>query len=170
MMINPGSALQAAVSGMPWYLSLAVSALAFGLFFLQTGLDLHKTGQKGLDFVIVATGTGALYGLTVIPLLAVIIWCILRLARSGKSIGWTVSSFCLSYSGALIFGISGLLFSLLLGWRTSIAFGVTGVLWATGPIIISIRQMSGGNSALSILLATLAGVAILFTWSFFGQI
>jgi len=34
-----------------------------------------------------------------------------------------------------------------LGCRTSIAFGVTGVLWATGPIIMSIREMSGGKSA-----------------------
>lgn len=169
MMISPGSILRSAISGIPWFLSVAVSALAFGLFFLQTGLDLYKTGQKGLEFVIISAATGAFYGLTIIPLLATIIWLILKLAGSDKSIAWAISSFCLSYSGTLIFGVCGLFFSLVLGWRTSIAFGVTGVLWATGPIIVSIRQMNA-NSAFSIPLATLAGVVILFTWSFFGRI
>lgn len=170
MMISPGSALKSAISGIPWFFSLAVSAAAFGLFFVQTGLDLYKTGQKGLNFVFLSAGAGAVYDVTVIPLLGALIWCILKLAKSDKSVGWAVSSFCLSYSGALIYGICGLLFSIFLGWRTSIAFGVTGVLWATGPIIASIREMTGGKMTLGIPLATIVGAAVLFSWSLFSRI
>lgn len=170
MMISPGSALKTAISGIPWFFSLAVSALAFGLFFLQTGFDLYKTGQKDLSFALMSAGAGAVYGLTVIPLLGVIIWSILKLLKSEKNMKWAVSSFCLSYSGALIYGILGIIFSFLFGWKTAISFGVTGVLWATGPLIVSIREMAGGKSVLSITLATLVGAAVLFSWSFFGQL
>ncbi|KJS21673.1 MAG: hypothetical protein VR72_09250 [Clostridiaceae bacterium BRH_c20a] len=170
MMISPATALKSAVAGIPWFFSLGVSALAFAFFFMQTGLDLYKTGQKGLQFVMLSAGAGIVYGITVIPLLGAIIWVILKLTKSDKSIGWAISSFCLSYSGALIYGICGILFSFVFGWKTSIAFGVTGVLWATGPIIMSIREMTGGKSTLSIPLATIAGAVVLFTWSFFGKI
>lgn len=170
MMISPASVLKSAILGIPWFFSLAVTAVAFGLFFLQTGLDLYKTGQKSIEFAILSAGAGVVYGITVIPLLGALIWCILKLAKSDKSIGWAISSFCLSYSGALIYGICGLIFSFLIGWRTSIAFGVTGVLWATGPIIVSIREMTGGKSVFSIPLATFVGIVVLFTWSFFGRI
>lgn len=170
MMISPGSILKSAMGNIPWFFSLAVSALAFGLFFWQTGLDLYKTGQKELSFAVLAAGAGALYGLTVIPLLGAIIWVILKAAKSDKSLRWAVSAFCLSYSGALVYGLLGLLFAVFLGWKTSIAFGVTGVLWATGPLIVSIREMTGGKNVLSITLATLAGLVVLFTWSIFGRI
>ena len=170
MMINPSSVLKSAVSGVPWFFSLIVSAVAFGLFFLQTGLDLYKTGQKGLGFVILSAGTGAIYGASVIPLLGMIIWCILKLAKSAKTLSWAISSFCLSYSGALIYGISGILFSIVLGWKTSVAFGVTGVLWAIGPMIITIREMTEGKNKMSIPIASVVSGIVLVSWSFFGQI
>lgn len=170
MMISPGATLKTAVTGLPWFFSLLVSGLAFLLFFIQTGLDLYKTGQQGIGFVLLSAGAGAVYGITIIPFLGLLIWLVLKAAKCEKGPGWAVSSFCLSYSGALIYGIMGLVFSLALGWRTSIAFGVTGVLWATGPIIAGIREMTAGKNALGILLSTLAGAAVLFSWSFFGTI
>lgn len=170
MMISPAAAIKTAVSGIPWFFSLLVSGLAFGLFFLQTGLDLYKTGQKEFVFALLSAGAGIVYGVIIIPILAAFIWIVLKIAKTDKSLGWAISSFCLSYSGALIYGVCGLAFSLLLGWRTSVAFGVTGVLWATGPIIMSIREMSGGKSILSIPLATIAGAAILFSWSYLGKL
>src|SRR5690606_8065461 len=128
MMINPAGALSGALSN-KWYLSVAVSALAFGLFFIQTGLDLYKTGQKDMSFVLFSVGTGIVYGLLVIPLLAAVIWIILKAVKTDKNLMETISSFCLSYSGALVYGVLGIIFSLALDWKTSVAFGVTGVLW-----------------------------------------
>lgn len=169
MMMNPAGALKGALSGR-WYLSVAVSSLAFGLFFIQTGLDMYKTGQKELSFVLLSVGTGMAYGLVVIPLISVFMWVILKAARTDKSLLQAVSAFCLSYSGALIYGILGLIISLTMGWKTSIAFGATGVLWAIGPMMFTIRELTGGKNALSVSLATLVGAAVLFSWSVFGNL
>jgi len=170
MMLNPAAVLKSSLSGTPWYFSLGVSASAFGLFFLQTGLDLYRTGQQTLGFALGAAGVGALYGVALVPLLAVLTWLPLRALKTDKPLTWAIASFCLSYSGALVYGLMGLLFSLLWGWKTAVAFGVTGVLWATGPLIVAIREMTGGNNALSVCFATLAGVTVLLTWSVFGRI
>ena len=170
MMISPAAALKSAVSGFPWFLSLAVSGLAFGLFFLQTGLDLYKTGQKGFGFVVLSGFSGVLYGVVFIPLVGALVWIILKLAKNDKDIKWSVSSFCLSYSGALVYGILGLIFSIVFAWKTSVAFGVTGVLWATGPMILAIREMTEGNNKISIPIATVVGAVVLLSWSLFGQI
>jgi hypothetical protein len=170
MMVSPAKALKSSVAKVPWYFSIAVSASAFGLFFFQTGFDLYRTGQKGFGFALLSAGTGVVYGLVVIPLLGVILWIILKALKTEKDIGWAISSFCLSYSGALIYGILGILFSIAFEWRTAIAFGVTGVLWATGPIIATIREMTNDKSVLGIVLATLVGVVVLFTWSLFAAL
>lgn len=170
MMLNPAAILKSTLADIPWFFSLAVSALAFALFFLQTGLDLYRTGQKQMVFALGSAGAGAVYGMSVIPILGAAVWALLKMAKTDKPIGWAVSSFCLSYSGALVYGLVGLLFSLLWGWKTSVAFGVTGVLWATGPLIVAVREMTGGNTALSVFFATVAGLVVLLTWSVFGQI
>lgn len=169
MMVNPSGTLKNSVFSTKWYLSAVISALAFGLFFMQTGLDLYKTGQKGADFVLLSAGVGAVYGLIVIPAVALFVWIVLKLSKSDKNITWAVSSFCLSYSGALIYGISGLIFSLALGWKTSVAFGVTGVLWATGPMIIAIRDMTQGKNVLSVPISTFVSAFVLFSWSLYGS-
>ncbi len=170
MMLNPAFVVKSSLSRIPWYFSVLVSALAFFLFFLQTGLDLYKTGQQGLAFVFWSAGAGVAYGALVIPFLGILLWLVLKLAKAEKGMSWAVSSFCLSYSGALVYGILGLLFSLFLGWRTSMAFGVTGVLWATGPLITAVREMTGGKTALAVVLSSLVGTVVLYTWSFFGRV
>lgn len=170
MMINPSGTIKNALLSTKWYLSVAVSALAFGLFFGQTGLDLYKTGQKGWDFVLISGTIGILYGLIIIPFLCFFIWTLLKVSKGKNSIKETVSAFCLSYSGALIYGLFGLVFSLVLGWKTSIAFGVTGVLWAIGPMIITIRNLTEGKNALGIPIATAVGVLVLISWSIFGNL
>lgn len=170
MMINPSGTIKGALLSTKWYLSVGVSALAFALFFGQTGLDLYKTGQKGWDFLLMSGIIGLLYGLIIIPLLGLFIWTLLKLSKGEGTVKETVSVFCLSYSGALIYGLIGMIFSLILGWKTSIAFGVTGVLWAIGPMIITIRNLSGGKNALSIPIATAVGVVVLLSWSIFGNL
>lgn len=170
MMINPGGTLKNSLLTTRWYFSVAVSAVAFGLFFGQTGFDLYKTGQKGLEFVLLTSAIGLAYGLLAIPLIGFFIWTVLKLFKGERKIKDTVSAFCLSYSGALIYGLIGLVFSLALGWKTSVAFGVTGVLWAIGPMIITIRDLTGGRNALSVPIATTVGIAVLISWSVLGNI
>ena len=167
MMISPGSAVKGAMSGIPWFFSAIVSALAFGMFFLQTGLDLYKTGQKGFSYLLMSGGVGVLYGLIGIPLVGILIWVILKAMKTDKAMKSAISSFCLSYSGALVYGMLGLFFSLALGWKTSVAFGVTGVLWAIGPMIITIRELTGGKNVLSIPIATIVSAVVLVSWSLF---
>ncbi len=169
MMISPGSVIKESMRGRQWYLGLIVSGLAFALFFMQTGLDLFKTGQKGFDFVLLSAGSGALYGVLVIPLLGTMVWLILKMMKNDKSLSWAVASFCLSYSGALVYGLSGIFFSLVFGWKTSMAFGVTGVLWAIGPMMVGLREMSGGKTGLGVLLATLVGSLVLVSWTLLGN-
>lgn len=168
MMINPKEAMKGAISGTKWYLSLLVSGLAFGLFFLQTGLDLYKTGQKGVGYVILSAGAGFAYGFLAIPLISVVAWVVLKAAKSDKGLIWTISSFCLSYSGALVYGSLGLVFSLLLGWKTAVAFGVSGVLWAIGPMVVTAREMTGGKISISIPVATLFSSLVLISWALWG--
>lgn len=170
MMMNPSKALKDAVLGSKWYLGVFVSTAAFCLFFLQTGLDLWKTGQKGLDFVFFSAGVGAAYGLVAIPAVSVVAWVLLKAFKSDKGFKWTIASFCLSYSGALIYGTLGMIFSLFFQWRTAVAFGVTGVLWAIGPMIITVRAMTGGKIAVSVPVATIFSALVLLSWAYFGQL
>lgn len=169
MMINPARVLKSVLADKKWYLSMIISAAAFGLFFLQTGLDLYRTGQKGLFFVLIMLLTGLGYGAIIIPVIAVLVWLILKIAKVQMTVGQGISIICLSYSGGLIYGISGLFFSLVLGWNTSLVFGVTGVLWALGPMMYTIRQVSNGKRALSITLSTLIGIVVLVSWVWIGK-
>lgn len=170
MMISPAKALKSSVAKVPWYFSVTVSAIAFGLFFFQTGFDLYRTGQKDFGFAVFSAGAGIIYGLLVIPLLGGILWGVLKLLKTDKSISWAISSICLSYSGAMIYGVTGIVFSVLFGWKTAVAFGITGVLWATGPIIATVREMTKEKGVLGIILATLMGTVILFSWSLFARL
>lgn len=170
MMMNPSSAIKQSLSGAKRFLSILVSGLAFGLFFLQTGLDLYKTGQKSLQFVAFLSVAGFLYGFMLIPILAFFIWIILKIAKSRDSLPQVISTFCLSYSGTLVYGLLGFIFSIALGWKTSVAFGVTGVLWAIGPMIVGIREMTNGKNGLSVSIATIISAFVLLSWSILGNL
>lgn len=170
MMINPAGTVKAAVQSSKWYFSLGISGLAFCLFFLQTGLDLYKTGQKGMDFVLLSAGAGLVYGLIVIPAIGVLAWLILKAFKTDKGLTWALSSFCLSYSGALVYGVLGIVFSLLLDWKTAMAFGITGVLWAVGPLIAVTREMTDNNTKVSVLIATFYSSLILVSWAFLSNL
>jgi hypothetical protein len=169
MMINPAAVLTKKVAGIPWPFSLSISALAFMLFFMQTGLDLMRIGQKSIGFVVLLSVEGLLFGSLGIALLALIAWAITRLFKGDKPIGWAISAFGLGYCSTLIFTVLGMFFSLLLHWNTSVAFGVSGVLWATGPMISSIRQMSRDNTALGVIVATICSALLLFGWAMLGN-
>ena len=170
MMFQPGAVLKKAMSGIPWYFSVSVSGLAFLLFFLQTGLDFYRTGQQGMSFVIRSAAVGLAFGLVVIPLIGVLVFGIAKLFGSDKTLLWAVSAFSLCYSSALVYCAFGIIASSFMQWRTALAFGVSGVLWATGPILSTIREMTGGKAYVGILISTLASAAVLLCWALLGQI
>jgi hypothetical protein len=169
MMINPNVVLKKMVAGIPWPFSLVISGLAFMLFFMQTGLDLMRIGLKGISFVVLLSVEGLLFGSLGIALLALIAWVITRLFKGDRPLGWAVSAFGLGYCSTLIFTVLGLFFSLVLHWNTSVAFGVSGVLWATGPMIASIKEMSRDNTAISVIVATICSGLLLLGWALLGN-
>lgn len=170
MMMRPMDMVNDKIDSVPWVFSLLVSATAFGLFFLLTGLDLFKTGQKGIVFVMTSVGGGIIYGLVVIPLFGAIGWLVMKVFKTDKTLTWTIRAICMSYGSALIYGIVGLIFSLFFNWKVSIAFGLTGVLWAIGPMFYTFRKMSREHFAVSLILSTIIGGAVIYSWSFFGSI
>lgn len=166
MMMNPRGAINQSFSKFPWFISVVISGLAFGTFFLQTGLDLWKTGQEGFLYVIKITSLGVGFGLVGIPLMAVLMWPVLKFSKSDMSFKSTISFVCLSYSAALVYGVVGLLFSVILGWKTALSFGATGVLWSLGPLMISLRQALKDKIVVAVILTSLAGAFILFAWQY----
>ncbi len=169
MIINPGEVVKTQMGKVPWPYSLLVSGLSFTLFFLQTGLDLLRSGQIEASGVALMTMLGLLYGTAGVALLAVMVWALAQAGERGITMGWAVSAFALGYSATLVYALSGLIFSLALGWKTAVAFGVTGVLWALRPTLFTIKQMSGERVAFSIAVTTLCGAILLAGWSLLGR-
>ncbi|MGI6678698.1 MAG: hypothetical protein ACOX2Q_06475 [Dehalobacterium sp.] len=169
MIINPGEVVKNQMIKIPWPYSLMVSGLSFTLFFLQTGLDLQRNGQVETSTVILITMLGLLYGTVGIALLAVMVWALSQAQQHGFTMGWAISTFSLGYSATFVYALSGLIFSLALGWKTAVAFGVTGVLWALRPTMYTIKQMSGERTAFSIAMTTLCGAILLIGWALLGK-
>ena len=167
MMINPSSTIKEAVKNTNAYISVLVSALAFGLFFLQTGLDLYKVGQKDFSYVLFSGGVGFAYGLIGVPLIALVSFVLLKALKTEKDVKWAISSFCLSYSGTLVYGVIGLVFSVVFGWRTAVAFGVTGIIWAIGPLIVTAREIASQSLRVGLVLVTFFSTLVLLSWSLF---
>lgn len=170
MIANPGEIVKNKMVSVPWPYSLLISGLAFMIFFLQTGLDMFRAGEIGIDRMILIGMIGLFYGTVGVALLAGMCWVLSQAGKRGISIGWTVSNFALGYSVTLVYSICGILFSLLFGWNTAVAFGITGVLWSLRPMMFTIKQMSGDMMAFSITLTTICGALTLLGWGILGVI
>lgn len=169
MIINPGEVVKTQMGRVPWPYSLAVSGLSFTLFFMQTGLDLLRSGGIEASGVVLMTMLGLFYGTAGVALLAVMVWALAQAGERNITMGWSISAFALGYSATLVYAMTGLLFSLAFGWKTAVAFGVTGVLWALRPTLFTIKQMSGERVAFSIALTTMCGALLLVGWSLLGK-
>lgn len=169
MLINPGEVVKSQMKQIPWPFSLLISGLSFTLFFLQTGLDMYRSGQAETAAVVLIAMLGLLYGTAGIALLAAMSWSLAQGSERAFTLEWAVSSFALGYSATLVYALTGLIFSLAFGWKTAVAFGVTGVLWALRPTLFTIRQMSGDRIAFSVALSTLCGAILLFGWALLGR-
>ena len=176
MFVNPGEALKGALSQVPITVALGISGTAFGLFFLQTGLDLLRASQPTLPRLAM-TGNGGVaalcllgvaYGTAGVAVLGTLAWIATRPFGGTMTLEATVRAFGLGYCPALVYAVLGLAANVALGWNTALAFGVTGVLWAIGPMIATLREMLGGRTWLSVVLATMLGGLALFGWAFLG--
>ena len=168
VMSNPRALLRAPAGPLTWPWALGISGLAFALFFLQTGMDRVRNGSMDAGGAALLGMVGLLCGSLGVGLLALIAWAIARLAGGTQRPDWAVRAFGLGYSPALLYAICGLCANLLLGWNTAIAFGVTGVLWAMGPLLFTLRTLCNGKLALSMLLTTVCGGGLLFGWALLG--
>ncbi|MDO8690322.1 MAG: hypothetical protein Q7R39_10005 [Dehalococcoidia bacterium] len=168
MMFNPGVVLKSSMARVPPHFALAVSGLAFGLFFLQTALDMARGGHAGVSQVISTAIAGALYGSIGIALISIVAWVFSLPFGAKRSVGWSMRAFALGYSPALIYAAIGIVFNVFLGWNTAVAFGVTGALWAMGPMLATVREMLDGRIGPSVILCTVCGGLVLFGWSLLG--
>jgi hypothetical protein len=165
MMINPGGVFKNLMNDVPPILCFSVSGLAFTFFFLQTGLDLWRAGLKSPAGVVAFALIGTLYGTVTVALVATVAWAVSRPLGGEKSLDWALRAFTLSYCPALIYALLGLLFNMAFGWNTSIAFGVTGMLWALMPLVFTAREMLQERLGASMLLAAICGGLLLFGWA-----
>jgi len=163
--LNPGGAIRGHLAQVPLAQAYAVPALAFALFFLQAGLDRARVGKADGATVALLVLAGLLFGTLGVALVAVLGWGAVRLLGGSATLGEVQRAFTLAYSPTLISTLLGLAFSLAFGWRTAIAFGVTGVLWALGPMTGAARQMLGGRLWPAIAVSSLCGLAVLFAWA-----
>ena len=169
-MFNPGSLIQQQLSGVRWPLTLVVPGLAFALLFLQTGLDRMRVGTAAWTAALFFPLVGVLYGTLGVTMIALVGWVGLKVLGGKESPAAVIRAFALTYSPALVYVVLGLFANVLFGWRTAVAFGVTGVLWALGPMITTLRQMTGQKTAASVVLAVLCGSLLLLGWSVIGGI
>mgnify|MGYP006299288543 FL=1 len=167
-LLHPSGANPQDIAFIPWIVTLAVSAGAFGLFFLQIGLDRADAGWSTRSQPIVMLLLGLLYGTLGVLVLALIAWIILRVSGAKPKAGSVIRAFTLAYSPTLVALILGLVARALLGWRTAAAFGVPGMLWALGTMNSTLRRLSGGKTGLSVVLASVCGAVLLLGWGLLG--
>lgn len=170
VMFNPGALLQEQLSTVKWPLALLIPGLAFLLFFMQTGLDQIKEGYFYSEDLLALAMFGLLYGTLGVIFISMVAWGGSRLFGGNSTITDAIRLFALAYSPTLIYVVLGIFANLMFDWRTAVAFGVTGVLWAIGPMIVSLRQMTAGKTAASVVLATVCGALSLLGWSILGGI
>jgi hypothetical protein len=169
MILNPGQVVRGALEGVPWPVCLAVSGLAFTLFFLQTSLDMHRVGTAGTGAAIGYTFLGLGLGTIGVGLVAALAWALARPLGCGRPLEWTVRAFGIAYTPTLIFVIVGLIFNLAAGWNTAVAFGITGALWALYPMLSILKEMTGEKLAASLVLASICGALIISVWAVLGM-
>lgn len=166
---NPAAVFREHLATWPAPLSLLCSGLAFCLFYLQTGLDIHYTGTRGHWYVLGVALLGALVGTLGVSLLAALAWGIARPFGGERPFGWVLRAFGLAYFPALLYAVLGLAANLAWGWHTSLAFGVTGVLWAVGPMLAALREVTGQRTGPAVVLATVCGALMLGVWALIAR-
>lgn len=167
-LISPGPVVRRVVQSVPLWASLFVPGAAFALFFLQTGLDrMEAETAEGATAGLLSV-VGFAYGTVGLAALAVVIAATLRLLGADHPTPAVVSAVALAYSPTLVYVLLGLAANLAVGWRTAVAFGATGVVWAVAPLVGVLRELTGGRTVVAIATATLSGTLVLLGWALLG--
>lgn len=170
LMLDPGGAVRRGLGDIGIAAALAVPGMAFTLFFLQSGLDRVRTGTIEGAGVALLTGAGLLFGTLGVALVALVGWGAVRALGGAIALAEALKAFALCYTPTLIYTLLGIVCNLALGWNTALAFGVTGVLWALGPMTGAVREMLGGRLWPALAVSTLCGLIVLYGWSLLGAL
>lgn len=165
MMLNPAGTLRDRLAHTGSPTALGVSGLAFLLFFLHAGLDLARAaGHVDPEALLILAGVGLMYGTGGVAFIALVGWIGARVSGGRGGLGESIRAFGLAFSPALVYVLVGLPFNLLLGWNTTLTFGVTGFLWALGPMALALRSLVNGRTVPMTVLVTVCGALLLLGW------
>ena len=162
--LDPAGLIARNLDGFGVLSALAVSGLAFTTISLQAALDLARAGGWASSALALLVLRGALLGTFGVAAVALLAWVLSRPFSTTQGLSWTVRAFGSAYGNALIYGLFGLALNLFLGWNTAVSCGVTGLLWALGPMFGSLRELTGQRAGPAALLATVCGAAMLLAW------
>lgn len=170
VMLDPGGAVRRGLGDIGPAQALAVSATAFTLFFLQSGLDRVRAGTIDGTGAALLTLAGLGFGSLGVGLVALVAWSGVRVLGGTIAAVDALKAFALCYTPTLVYTLLGIACNLAFGWNTALAFGVTGVLWSLGPLTGAVREMLGGRLWPALTVSTLCGVLILYAWSRLGAL
>ena len=169
LFLQPAATTQVAWGNLGWLPALGVSGTAFTLFFLQTGLDVARAGRADLEEVLIFTLLGLSYGTFGVVTLGTVAWLGIRVMGGSAGFALVVQAFAWSYAPTLLYAALGVLANVVLGWNSAVAFGVTGLLWALGPVSATIRYATQGKTMPAVILTTVCGLLMLWGWAILGD-
>jgi len=145
-----------------WYFYLIYPALGWMIFFLQVGLDKFS-GISGIR-VFLTMVLGLVTGYAAVGVIGFLIAFIL--ARLGMDIrsDQVITLISMAHTYMLFSVILGLIYRIFSSSVSSSVFGISGLLCTLLPIYAGIRILGKDKAFLSPLLASLAGVMLLFSW------
>ena len=165
LMLDPGGMVRRGLGDVGPAAALAIPATSFTLFFLQSGLDRVRGGTIDGTGVGLLAAAGLGLGTLGVALVALTAWGAVRALGGTIAMADALKTFALCYAPMLVYTLLGIACNLAFGWNTALAFGVTGVLWALGPMTGAVREMLGGRLWPALALSTLCGLLILYGWS-----
>lgn len=165
VMLDPGGAVRRGLGDVGPVRALAVPGMAFTLFFLQSGLDRVRGGTIDGAGALLLTLAGLGFGTLGVAMVALVAWGAVRALGGIITLAEALTAFALCYAPTLVYTLLGIGCNLAFGWNTALAFGVTGMLWALGPMTGAVRAMLGGRLWPALAVSTLCGVLILYGWS-----
>ena len=168
MISSPAQTISRHLQGLHWGIALGVSGLAFGILFLQTGLDLQRAGKiENIDILYISL-KGMAMGTAGVMVLAALIWVGAKLLGYTNSITDALRVLGLAFCPTLMYSMFGLLMNLGWLWNTAVAFGVTGLLWALSPVSAAVKQFTNEKTVPAIVLTTFCGALLLAGWAYLG--
>ena len=146
-----------------WYLFLIFPAVGWLIFFLQVGIERYRQGMYSAWNVIFICILGFIIGYIMVGVIGAIIDFILSQSKMELRFDQVVSLIALSHTYMVFSVVLGLIYNLF-GNSSAAVFGISGLLCTLLPIYAGVRTLGKGRAFMPPLLATLAGVILLGSW------